>query len=193
PLQATALRLGARASDSARVRIDRVEGAAIDSAFVSAGGVQLLWPARTTTDSATGALVRGVVVAAPLARRTVDTTARAIGWFADGRVAVTERAIGTGCVRDVGVLVPTAGDLAITPRFVALLDALRAPCGDGTDLTPITTEERRALITAPAATVAPALAALPSTGDTRLMRALLGAAAALLLLELPLRQRRATA
>ena len=42
---------------------------------------------------------------------------------------MTEGRLGGGCVRDIAVGIPLAGDLTLRPPFVAFLQALLEPCG----------------------------------------------------------------
>ncbi|MCU0647042.1 MAG: BatA domain-containing protein [Gemmatimonadaceae bacterium] len=194
PLRATIALSGIRLSDSARVRIARRMATAADSALARAGGVLLQWPATTAArDSARGVVFTQTALVAPIARRAIDTAARAIAWFPDGGVAITEQPVGAGCVRDVGVLVPTAGDVAISPRFTELLHAVRAPCGVPTDFASVSAETRRLIEGDVRARATRADERTRRAGDPRLMRALLAVGAVLLLLELPLRRQRGTA
>lgn len=48
--------------------------------------------------------------------------------WVDGEPAAVERAIGTGCIRDVAIPVPGRGDLAFRPAFGQLVRALAVPC-----------------------------------------------------------------
>ncbi len=54
---------------------------------------------------------------------------RAVARWRDGTPAVTERVIGLGCSRTVGIGLPSAGDLVLRPPFVHFLAAMLAPCG----------------------------------------------------------------
>ena len=69
--------------------------------------------------------LREATLVAPLARLDVvpDTSSRVIARWRDGAVAATERPLGAGCVRDIAVGVPLAGDVTLRPPFVAFLQA----------------------------------------------------------------------
>jgi hypothetical protein len=48
--------------------------------------------------------------------------------WVDGEPAAVERQVGDGCLRDVAIEIPAAGDLVLTPAFGQLLRALSGPC-----------------------------------------------------------------
>lgn len=131
------------------VRLIRAAPSAADSAWVFEvpGAVLVLWPASgASADSARDGPVdaradpvvaAGVValdagaaapLVAPLMRRVVPA-GRVIARWRDGTPAATERALGKGCVRSVGVGIPAAGDLTLRPPFAHFLAAMLAPCG----------------------------------------------------------------
>lgn len=131
------------------LRLIRAGASAADSAWVRdvPGAVLVLWPAtapsadvardgsidpRADTVIAAGvvALDGGMAVplVAPLMRRTVPY-GRVVARWRDGKPAVTERVLGNGCVRSVGVGIPIAGDLTLRPPFGRFLEAMLAPCG----------------------------------------------------------------
>jgi hypothetical protein len=102
----------------------------------SPGRVVLLWPApadsvgpdAVTAFGATGA----ATLVAPMQRAPVaDDIAgtRVVARWRDGTPAATERVQGEGCIREIGVRLPVAGDLTLREPFAAFLDALLAPCG----------------------------------------------------------------
>ncbi len=53
--------------------------------------------------------------------------------WGDGTPAATEAALGLGCIRTVGVTVPTAGDEVLRPAFLRLVRALAGACGGGSE------------------------------------------------------------
>ncbi|MGZ9194740.1 MAG: BatA domain-containing protein [Gemmatirosa sp.] len=190
---------GVAREDTAPVRVVRARATDADRAWASAAGRVLVeWPAdgaptgarAVTADSAYGLVVGDRAVVAPFVRAALPdpTNARTVAWWADARPAAVERAQGDGCVRSVAVVVPQVGDVALGDAFRALLPALLAPCGDARDLAPLPVGDAARL-----AGVGPLLAAAPlraTPGGPRdvLGAARLAAAAALLLLELPLRR-----
>jgi hypothetical protein len=138
---------GLRAARGAHdVRLVRRALVAADSAWVrEPGRVLVHWPlvggeasgsnagVNTTTARADGVTAFGLrpaTLVAPLVRLPLaDSAARIIARWRDGAAAATERRIGAGCVREVGVGIPLAGDLTLRPAFAAFLQAMVEPCG----------------------------------------------------------------
>lgn len=113
-----------------RARIVRRDLTSADTAFAHDGAVVIHWPSLAGgTVSAQGVWTIGVTVVAPLGRRAIDTSGVAIARWADGTPAVTERAVGAGCLREVGIGVPVAGDLTLQPAFGRLFRAITLACG----------------------------------------------------------------
>ena len=101
-----------------------------DSTFARSGGTVVRWDSAAVVHaSAEGLAVGDDVIVAALARRLVSPTGRVVARWADGSVAASESSLGTGCVRDVGIVVPVAGDIALHPPFQHIARALLAPCG----------------------------------------------------------------
>jgi hypothetical protein len=131
---APAVRVLSASRGAHAVRIRRGTATAADSAWLVAtpGAVLLSWP-RTFVDSlrADGVLITdgtaGTLVA-PLARLAVGE-GRVLARWRDGAPAVTERAVGNACVRDVGIGLGVAGDLTLRAPFAQVLHALTAACG----------------------------------------------------------------
>jgi hypothetical protein len=99
-----------------------------DSAFALAGGTVVLWDSTAAPLAAEG-LARGSdVVVATLGRRAVGKSGTAVAQWSDGHAAARERMLGAGCVRTVGVIVPTSGDLALRPSFQRVVRGLLSPC-----------------------------------------------------------------
>lgn len=193
---------GVARDDTASVRLTRARATDADRAWArGAGRVLVEWPVdgvpagaatAARADTASGLAVGDRAVVAPFARAaTLDAAAadaRVVAWWADARPAAVERPLGDGCARAVAVAVPQAGDVALGGAFRALLPALLAPCGEARDAAPLSAADVARL-----AGGGPLLAAAPLrdlAGGARdaLGAALLAAAAALLLLELPLRR-----
>ena len=132
PLRTSGLFLRAA---GARVRIVRDVASSSDSAWAAdSGKVLVRWPAGVSGGDSANALVIGnTVVVARLARGEPPSGGTPIAWWNDGRVAAVERRARTGCVRDVAVGVPTAGDLVLRESFKRGFDALVAPCGGAPD------------------------------------------------------------
>lgn len=114
------------------VRIVRRAPDAADTAWLRAGGALLVsWPrsaGEPRPDAVHVAGAWGVTLVAPLARSAVDG-ARVIARWRDGAPAVTETPIGAGCARQVGVGVPSVGDLPLREPFARFVTAMMAPCG----------------------------------------------------------------
>ncbi len=101
-----------------------------DSAWARDGGTVVSWSAEPPR----GAGVRGVLAGqaaalgawepAPLSRE-----GRAIAWWDDGSVAAREVPLGRGCLRDVGVRLPSRGDDVLRSSFGAVVRVLARPCG----------------------------------------------------------------
>ncbi|GLC25867.1 BatA domain-containing protein [Roseisolibacter agri] len=191
---------GIARDDTASVRLTRVRATEADLEWArGAGHVLVEWPAdgaptgarATTADTAYGLVAGEHAVVAPFARAVAPDTAgaRVIAWWADARAAALERALGAGCTRAVAVAVPQVGDVALGSAFRALLPALLASCGEARDASPLSAADVARLAGTGPLLVAAPLRAMPGGARDTLGAALLGAAAALLLLELPLRRR----
>lgn len=110
-------------------RLIRRAPVATDSAFVRQGGTVVRWDSSSATGAAPEGLVAGGdVVVAALGRRAIASGMARARW-ADGTPAATERRIGAGCLREVGVAMPAAGDLALHARFQRIVRELLRPCG----------------------------------------------------------------
>ena len=115
-------------------RLVRTEVTAADSAWASEGGALVYWPARDSTwpreeGSATGVVAGGHAAVAPFAYRTDVPAGRVVARWGDGAPAATERALGAGCERNVGIPLPAAGDIALRPGVLRLVRQLTGPCG----------------------------------------------------------------
>lgn len=191
------------------VRIVRRAPSAADSAWArQAGRVLVHWPVGATAPaSADGVMAFGqrpATLVAPLARlhSVVDTAAtaparsgsrpaeraRVIARWRDGAVAATERRLDAGCVRDVAVGVPLAGDLTLRAPFVAFLQAVVEPCGGARGAT-VSDSAARAFTGDDRAASARLLVAAGATDQT-LAAWLLGGALLALAAEWAMRRRR---
>jgi hypothetical protein len=130
---------------AAAVRLVRDEATGSDSAWVRGGPgrVLIVWPASGLAPSwrprpagdTVGAAVAlrpvPVAVVASLGRAArLDTSGvvQVLAWWVDGEPAAVERPVATGCIRDVAIAVPAAGDLVLRPAFGRLVSGLVQPC-----------------------------------------------------------------
>jgi hypothetical protein len=116
------------------LRVQRAALTAADSNWLAenVGGVLIHWP-RTVADSVRpdGLVLlegSGATLVAPLARGN-PTDGRVMARWRDGAAAVTERQVGAGCLRSVGIGVPESGDLTLRTPFADLLTGLVVACG----------------------------------------------------------------
>ena len=173
-----------------RVRIVRAAPSAADSAFARGGGVVVRWDsigARAVVPSAV-AMGDDVIVAA-LARGALSSNDFVLARWADGTAAAVERPLGTGCLRDVAIGVPLAGDLPLRPAFQRIVNGLTDACV-GTRVAggpPLDSARVAALFGAPRVASGAALAA-GNERPTPLAPWLFGAALACALAELLLRR-----
>ena len=197
PIAPALAREAATMSRSHAVRIVRRDPTAADSAWARGSGRVLVAWSRTIAPSAdapsSGAPTviapnpdaslladavhvsgpGGVALVAPLARRGVPPGHTLARWR-DGAAAVTEIRIGGGCIRSVGVLIPSSGDLTLRPPFARFLGAMLSPCG-GEAGTPVADSVLTAL--AGTGPLAPArLLAVEGSGGSRLPALLLALA-----------------
>ena len=122
----------ANAPSGAKVvtRLIRGSASAADSAFARDGGTVVRWDSTSAAKpTAEGLAVGDEVIVAALGRRSVPTVGRAIARWADGTVAATEATLGRGCIREIGVAIPAAGDIALHPPFQRIVRKLLTPCG----------------------------------------------------------------
>ncbi len=172
-------------------RLVRAMATAADSAFARNGGTVVRWDSTAAVRPvAEGLAVGDEVIVAALGRRAMSTNGEVVARWADGTAAATEARVGSGCLRDVGVTIPAAGDLALHPPFQRIVRTLLTPCG-------VAAAERSADSVALAwlggATTNAAQASTLRDADVRpspLARWLLGIAMLLALVELAVRTRR---
>jgi hypothetical protein len=132
PIAATALLLGDSVV-AARTIIER--GAVLthdDSVAATNGSTVLWWPARSVVNApALQAVTVGAVTwLAPMQRDSVDRGAngRAVGWWADGSVAMRETRVGEGCILQMDAALPVAGDVTLSLSAQAWLAAVLTSC-----------------------------------------------------------------
>lgn len=158
-----------------------------DSTAARDGATVLWWPAALAPDDARleAVTVGSRTWIAPMGRDTATarSSAHAIGWWADGHVAVTSESVGSGCVLTMRAALPDAGDQTLSLSAQAWLADVLASC-----------EKPRVMLNAPPAwLVAPTRTVAP--GDVRATQVstlapwLVGAGLALAALELLLRLR----
>ena len=136
------------AQTPARVRVLRGPGdaASAETAWArDSGGVLVLWPAdlssstlprRASIDSAQGIAAGPHVVVGNFARTHEPRPGHALVRWLDGQAAATERAFGTGCIRELAIPVDGAGDLVLRESFRGIVDVVTSPCGGAREVTP---------------------------------------------------------
>jgi hypothetical protein len=184
--------LGRAVTASSRaVRVLRRAPNAADSAFARRGGVLVRWDSIGGRAIAPRAIAMGDdVVVASLARESIGGTGTVLARWADGTPAATEQALGAGCVREVAIGVPVAGDLPLRPVFQRIVRGLTDACAGSRRLAgaPLDSAAVRQLMGTSSAARGHAL----SGGDERPTPAvpwLLGVALVCALVELALRAR----
>ena len=120
-----------RSAPGARVtRLVRGAPTVADSAFARAGGTVVRWDTAAAPRLATEGLSLGDdVIVAALGRMAIGRTGLVVARWADGTRAAEELVVGKGCMREVGILLPAAGDIALHPPFQRIARALMTPCG----------------------------------------------------------------
>lgn len=187
------------------IRIDRGNPGSVDTTWTQYGLALVRWPAaldssgfpsRAHADTA-GAVTAGegsrnVVVVSPFERTVSPPPGRVVARWADGTPAATERKMMNGCVRDVAIQLPRAGDLALRESTRRLVAALGGPCEEIADITRASDSTVAALRGSGPLVATRALAARTAPPGA-LTIVLLAAALALLLLEPLLRRAKASA
>jgi hypothetical protein len=207
PVRAAAsLRGNAANADAPVARIDRGTPSASDTAWARDRARTLVrWPAaldstgwrsRARVDTA-GAILVGegaaaAVVVSPFARSVDPAQGRIIARWADGTAAATERALDGGCIRDVAVPMPRAGDLALRESTRRLITVLASPCGGIVQYTPAS-DSALAQLRGRGPLVATRALEHRTAPEGHLATWLLASALVLLLLEPLLRRQRASA
>lgn len=118
------------------VRLLRDQPGARDSAFARGGGAVVRWDSVVAPMRATALAMGDDVVVAAMARGPLPTRGRAIARWSDGSAAAIEESLGAGCIREVTIGVPAAGDLPLRPAFQRVVRGLMAPCHGGSATVP---------------------------------------------------------
>jgi hypothetical protein len=169
------------------VLVTRRAALAADSAAARAGAAVVHWPRmEQATAAAQGLWADGATVVAPFVRLSLPSGGRVIARWADGEPAAAEWPLGRGCIREVGVGVPSAGDVTLQPAFIAVTRALVAPC-EGASAAPAAPDSIANLFVRGGA-AARASAIRSSTDRAAIAPWLAGAALALLIGELFMRR-----
>ncbi len=124
---------------AARARVVRDVITREDSAFAESGGVLVAWAPSAIPpgwsargDTMQAMIANGRAIVTPFHRSAAapaePADARAVVWWADGSAAVSEEALGAGCVRWVG-FEPPAGDVMLGMSARGVLSALAGACG----------------------------------------------------------------
>lgn len=190
------------------VRIVRRAPSAGDSAWArEPGRVLVHWPlaanAAPHADAVTAFGLQVATVVAPLVRLDAardpsegssagtaePAGARVLARWRDGAVAAAEHALGAGCVREVGVGIPLAGDLTLRPAFHAFLGVMLEPCGGARG--PVVDDSTAAAFAGGTSAVNARLLVAAGASDRDLAAWLLAAALLALAAEWYVRRRRA--
>lgn len=185
------------------VRVDRGTSASVDTTWTQDGLTLVRWPARPDFGGAVArahldtadAVIAGneptrAVVVAPFERAVNPPAGRVVAQWADGTAAATERKMMNGCVRDVAIALPRAGDVALRESTRRLVAALSSPCGQSALAGPVS-DTTLAQLRGSGPLVATRALDARSSSRSRLAAGLLIAALALLLIEPLLRRQRA--
>jgi hypothetical protein len=193
------------------VRVVRDSTTAGDTAWARQGGAVVVWPSgsahegwqvRAAVDTAFGVTVsslvgsaspspaRSATVVAPFVRRASPPPGRVVARWDDGTPAASEIPLGAGCMRSVAVVVPSTGDLALSPAFRRFAAQLAGPCiGRQTWVAMPDTVVSAVLPATGARDAARALSAAETgRSDSGIATWLLGAALAALVVELVVRR-----
>ncbi|MBC7843137.1 MAG: hypothetical protein H7099_12530, partial [Gemmatimonadaceae bacterium] len=191
PIAATAILLGDGVAPANTIIERGATVSSADSAAARDGATVFWWPATSTPRTARleAVTVGSRTWIAPMGRDSTSApaSAHAIGWWADGHVAVTSESVGRGCVLTMHAALPDAGDQTLSLSAQAWLARLLASC-----------EKPRVMQHAPPAwLVAPTRSVAPidvrATQLSTLAPWLVGAGLLLAALELLLRLRTARA
>jgi len=121
----------------APVRVVRGQLTVDDSSWARNGNLLVHWPAtdadadwphRASID-AIGGVSAGRATLVGRFPRPWALSGRVVARWADGEPAATETVVGTGCVRDVGILIDESSDLTLRESFRSFAYELLAPCG----------------------------------------------------------------
>ncbi len=115
------------------VRVLRNAPQAADSAAAREGAAVVFWPRVTGANArAEGLAARNATpvatLVATLARAPLSAGGAVIARWGDGARAAAEWPLGRGCIREVGAILPLAGDVALQPAFVSVARSLVGAC-----------------------------------------------------------------
>ena len=111
------------------VRVTHGAFSANDSVFARAGGAVVRWDAIGSRRLVAAAVAMGDdVVVASLARDSLAARGTTLARWADGSPAAVEESLGEGCLREIAIGVPIAGDLPLRPAFQDIVRGLFGPC-----------------------------------------------------------------
>lgn len=111
-------------------RLVRTTPSSADTAFARGGGTVVQWSAASPSRATPQGLAFGdEVIVAVLGRVPIRDEGSAVARWADGTPAAREVRLGAGCMREVGILVPTSGDLPLHAPFQRIARGLLTPCG----------------------------------------------------------------
>ncbi len=117
-------------SSALTTRLVRGVPSMADSAFAREGGTVVRWDTSASPRLAAEGLAAGNdVIVAALGRVSLPAQGRVVARWGDGTRAAVEHFVGKGCMREVGVMLPAAGDIALHPPFKRIARGLLAPCG----------------------------------------------------------------
>ncbi len=148
-----------RGASTATVTVTRTTPHAADTAAARAGATIVFWPhIGGTAPAAEGLSAGNATVVAPLERIAIGSPrsgSHVVARWGDGRDAALEWPLGRGCIRVIGVGVPTAGDVTLQPAFFSVARSLLAPCADAISASPVADSLAESFVRAgPAATAA---------------------------------------
>lgn len=146
------------------------------------------WTRRPQPDAPGAVWYGDAALVAPLARRWMAGQGRVVARWVDGEPAVLERATVDGCVRSLGVTVPSEGDLPLRHEVERFVEVMAAGACGGMEIVPL---DARALdsLRGPVRLARAADFPMSEAPQSPLTPVLLGLALALLLLETLLRRR----
>ena len=181
---------GITPSSLVAVRLLRGPPSAADSAFARSGGTVVRWDSIASRALVPSAIVMGDdVVVAALARDSLPANGVVLARWADGSAAAVERPLGSGCLREIAIGVPVAGDLPLRPAFQRIVNGLTDACAGTRDIAgPPLGAAHLAALAGPASVASGAELANGVERPTPLAPWLLGVALACALAELLLRR-----
>jgi hypothetical protein len=123
------------------IRLARGRPSSADSAWAANGGTLVVWPRvladmtwpRGPGDSIGGVAAGGRAVVAAFPRPVLPPQGSVAAVWADGAIAATTTQVGTGCLKNVAIEIPAAGDLSLRPSFLNLVRTLLSPCAGEID------------------------------------------------------------